>query len=91
VASTTVGVIRNAQAAITAASVAITRDYVDGWTSLVDHELPTPLMAVLGHLATVRQILDDLQLAIEESGALESTTAALQAHYTDQLFRTEPA
>lgn len=89
--STTVGVIRSAQAAISAASVAITRDYLDEWASLVDHELPTPLMAVLGHLATVRDALDDLHLAIEQSGTMEATNAVLEAHYTDRLFRTESA
>jgi signal transduction histidine kinase len=91
VASTTVGIIRAAQAAISAASVAITREYLEEWSSLVDHELPTPLMAVLGHLATVREVLDDLHLAIEQSGSMAATTAALEAHRTDLLFRTEPA
>jgi hypothetical protein len=92
VTSTTVGMIRSAQAAVSAASIAITRDYLEGWTSLTERELPTPLMAVLGHLATVRDALDDLHLAIEQSGSMEATTAALREHAAEQLLRAaEPA
>jgi hypothetical protein len=85
-ASTTLDVIRGAKGAISAAAAAITHDYLQGWSALTDHELPPPLLSVLGHLGTLATALDDLHHAIEQGGAMAATSEVLTELYAERLM-----